>query len=483
VTTTLVSASPSHASVRASRRALWLALGVVYGGVCAFFLLSFSGHGVGFGRYEIDLDVYRIGGWTWLHGGSLYGRLPKTSGGAMLPFSYPPVAAVLLSPLALMPMAAAATLLTVATMALVAVALVVFLRSAAGPTAGRWRIVSWLLPAALLLEPVRNTLTYGQVNVVLMALVTADCLTPAPRWPRGALVGLAAAVKLTPAGFVLFFLLKRDYRAAGTAAACFAAATGTGFLLDRADSVRYWTSLVFDTSRPGSTMYAANQSIQGALARAGLHLGTSAGLAVWLAMSALVLVVAIAGMRRALTASATVWALSLNAVAALLISPVSWSHHWVWAAPAGLTLAVLSWRRRRLGVLLATAAALAVFAAAPQWWFPHGDNRELHWSAWQQVIGDSYVILGMCALLLAGPVPRAAAQVKAWLLSRVLLSRAMGFPGDDGGERGSAGERTDSGLLRWTHRVLGGNGDSRVRAASDWRADRGLPGHQEQRQP
>jgi alpha-1,2-mannosyltransferase len=454
-----------------------------YLGVGAFFLLSFSWHGIGFGRYEIDLDVYRIGGRTWLDDGSLYGRLPKTSSGAMLPFSYPPVAAVLLSPLALMPMAAAATLLTVATMALVAVALVVYLRAAEGPAADRWRTVGWLLPAALLLEPVRNTLTYGQVNVVLMVLVTADCLAQAPRWPRGALVGLAAAVKLTPAGFVLFFLLKRDYRAAATALACFAAATGAGFLLDWRDSVRYWTSLIFDTSRPGSTVYAANQSIQGALARAGIDLGASAGLIAWLALSALVLMVAITGMRRALATSAAVWALSLNAVAALLISPVSWSHHWVWVAPAGLTLAVLGWRRRRLGVLLAAAAGLAVFAVAPQWWFPHGGNRELHWTAWQQVIGDSYVILGMTVLLLAGPVPRAVVQVKAWLLPRVLLWRAMGFPGDDGGERGCAGERTGSGLLRGTRRVLGGVGDSRIRAAPDRRADRGLPGHQEQRQP
>ena len=73
-----------------------------------------------------------------------------------------------------------------------------------------WWTVGWLLPAALFLEPVRNTLNYGQVNVALMALVAADCLAAAPRWPRGALVGLAAAVKLTPAAFVLFFLLRRD---------------------------------------------------------------------------------------------------------------------------------------------------------------------------------------------------------------------------------------------------------------------------------
>ena len=73
----------------------------------------------------------------------------------------------------------------------------------------------------LLLEPVRSTLAYGQVNIVLMALVALDCLTAEPRWPRGALTGLAAALKLTPAAFVLFFLLRRDYRAAATAGVSF----------------------------------------------------------------------------------------------------------------------------------------------------------------------------------------------------------------------------------------------------------------------
>ena len=60
------------------------------------------------------------------------------------------------------------------------------------------RLLPWALPAALLLEPVRSTLTYGQINALIMALVAFDCLTRAPRWPRGVLVGVAAALKLLP---------------------------------------------------------------------------------------------------------------------------------------------------------------------------------------------------------------------------------------------------------------------------------------------
>jgi len=231
-----------------------------------------------------------------------------------------------------------------------------------------------------------------------MALVAADCLLESVRWPRGALVGLAAAVKLTPAAFVLFFLCRGDRRAAATAGVSFAGWSAVGFLLAPHDSVRYWTSVVFQTDRPGSLLYAANQSIMGVLARADLDPRTPAAMGAWLALSAVVLALAWRGMRRALVASADAWALSLCAFAALLISPVSWSHHWVWAAPALLVLAVASLRNRCRFTLAGVAVGLAVFAAAPQWWFPSGSNRELHWAAWQQVVGSSYVILAVVVL-------------------------------------------------------------------------------------
>jgi alpha-1,2-mannosyltransferase len=373
----------------------------------AFSVLSVTRHGVGFGRYRIDLDVYRIGSQVWLRHGTLYGVLPLTSSGVRLPFSYPPIAAVALSPLSLMPMAVAGTLLTLASVALTAVVLRLFLRYGAG--ASSWWLVGWLLPVALLLEPVRNTLNYGQVNVLLMALVAADCLLPETRWPRGALVGLAAAVKLAPAAFVLFFLCRGDRRAAVTSAVSFAACAAAGFALDWHDSVRYWTSIVGQTGRPGSPLFCANQSIQGVLARAGLDPRAPAGMAAWLAVSAVVLVLAWYGMRRASAASDGAWALSLNAIAALLISPISWSHHWVWAAPALLLIAVRGLQDKNRALLAAALAGLVVVAVGPQWLFPHAQNREAHWAAWEQVIGGSYVILAAVILLISArrnPVAR-----------------------------------------------------------------------------
>ena len=372
----------------------------------AAFLVSYSRHGVGFGPYRIDLGVYRMGGQTWLHGGDLYRQVLLT-GALRLPFTYPPVAAVVLAPLALLPVTVASTVLTVGSVALASVVLGVFLRRLAGPVVGSLRAAEllwaagWLLPAALLLEPVRSTLAYGQINIVLMALVTLDCLTAAPRWPRGALTGLAAALKLTPAAFVLFFVLRRDYRAAAWAGVSFAAVTAAGFVLAGPDSARYWTTIVFQTGRPGSPATATNQCLQAVLARAGLDPHTLPGAAAWLLLSAIVLVAAWRGMRHALAAGQVCLALSLNAFAALLISPVSWSHHWVWCVPVLLTLADLARRHRHRLAAAAAAAGLILFTAAPQWWLAKFAGPAPDWTPWQQAIGSSYVFFAALILLLS----------------------------------------------------------------------------------
>lgn len=374
---------------------------VVNLGVLTFFLLNYSSHGIGFLPYRIDLDVYRIGSRVWLHGGNLYGPLPPTAEGARLPFSYPPIAAVLLSPLTLLPMPTATTLLTLLSVGLTAVVLHVFLAAAwRTENTARWQMAGWLLPAALMLEPVRNTINYGQVNLLLMALVGADCLLLGTRWPRGALVGLAAAVKLTPAGFVLFFLLRRDYRAARTAAVSFCAANAFGFALAWRESVQYWTSVVFQSSRPGNPAYTANQSIEAVLTRAGMAPHSLVGLGAWLVGSVVVVLLASIGMRPALDRGLDAWALSLNAFAALLISPISWSHHWTWGETAMLALACLSLREQRTawrrGGLSLAAAGTIMFAVSPQWWFP---SAGLYWAWWEQLVGSSYVILAVIVLI------------------------------------------------------------------------------------
>jgi len=363
--------------------------------VAAIYLVHL-GHGFGLGGYRIDLDVYRTGARVWLRGGDLYGRLPRLADGHELPFTYPPFAALAFVPLAILGYSTANWLLTTVTIASVAASLWCFAASTLGEAGIRMRrLLPWALPAALLLEPVRSTLTYGQVNALLMALVSFDCLTRAPRWPRGIGVGIAAAVKLTPGIFVLFFLLRRDLRSAARAGLSFAACTAAGFALAPHDSLRYWTTLAYQPARAGAISYAANQSILGTLVRLGLSNSVRAWL--WLALCVLVAGLAVIGMRGALKAGQVTYALLLNAVAGLLISPISWSHHWVWAAPAlfiGLSVTKANcWRPSALAVL-----ALLAFAIAPHWLLPSGGGRELHWAWWQQAMGDSYALIGLAAL-------------------------------------------------------------------------------------
>jgi alpha-1,2-mannosyltransferase len=357
------------------------------------------GHGIGLGGYRIDLDVYRTGARVLLHGGDLYGRLPRLGDGHELPFTYPPFAAVCFIPLALIGYSTANWLLTAVTIATVAASLWCYAASTPGETGTRMRrLLPWALPAALLLEPVRSTLTYGQINALLMALVTVDCLTRAPRWPRGIGVGIAAALKLTPGVFLLFFLLRRDLRSAARAGLSFAFCTGAGFAVAPRDSLRYWTRIAYQSHRIGEISYASNQSLLGALARLGLNGPARAWL--WLALCLLVAAFAVTGMRAAIKRSQVTYAPSLNAAAGLLISPISWSHHWVWAAPALLTcLAATNPNRHRPPAF--AVLALLTFAIAPHWLLPSGAGRELHWAWWQQALGDSYSLTGFAALATA----------------------------------------------------------------------------------
>jgi len=354
------------------------------------------GHGIGLGCHRVDLEVYRAGARMLLHGGDLYGQMPRLSDGQELPFTYPPFAALSFIPLAVLGYSTANWLLTAAAIVGVAASLQCFAASTTGEAGTRMRrLLPWALPAALLLEPIRSTLTYGQINVLLMALVSVDCLTAAPRWPRGIGVGIAAALKLTPGIFVLFFVLRRDLRSAARAGLSFAACTGAGFALAPRDSLRYWTQVAYQPARIGGISFASNQSILGALARLGL--GTPARTWLWLTLCLLVTALTITAMRGELKAGQVTSALVLNAAAGLLISPISWSHHWVWAAPALLTCLNTTNPNRRRPPAVAILALL-IFAIAPHWLLPTGGGRELHWAWWQQAAGDSYVLIGLTAL-------------------------------------------------------------------------------------
>ncbi|MEV5840059.1 glycosyltransferase 87 family protein [Nocardia sp. NPDC052112] len=349
----------------------------------------------------IDLQVYRNGARVWLDDGELYGPMPPVEG-IGLPFTYPPLAALFFAPLALMPLVLAEVLVTATSVLSLGITLWLVL-ARLRPTLERrtmLALVIGMVAVAQMSEPIRATFGFGQINLVLMAAIAMDCLVRKPFWPRGMLIGIAVSVKLIPAGYLLYFLLRRDWKAAGTLIVSAIVAVGLGFLLFPGDSVEYWFHTLFDTGRIGPPYFAGNQSIKGMAFR----LGVSDSLAtmIWIALSLIAIALAAVWMHRLMRAGQQVAALLVNAAAVLLVSPVSWSHHWVWIAPAMLVAADAIARGTRNRWLIGTVAAGTVlFMVGPQWLLPHSKDLELGWAWWQQLIGSSYVLTTLAIFVVA----------------------------------------------------------------------------------
>lgn len=366
--------------------------------------------------YRIDVDVYRMGGRAWLDGLPLYadGAMFHTQGGLDLPFTYPPLAAIVFSPLALVPLPAASVAITVTTCALLAVSTwIVLRRLGVGGNATCWWLAAGIVALSVTtLEPIRANFSFGQINVVLMTLVIADCVPRRTPWPRGVLLGVAIALKLTPAVFLLYFLLRRDVRAALTAMASFAVATLLGFALAWRDSLEYWTHTVRDTKRIGTPTLNTNQNAAGALARLGL--GPSAHFVVWTLACLAVLALTVWAVRRVLAPGGSpesgepTLALICVALFGLVVSPVSWSHHWVWALPVVVVTAVVAYRHRSPALALACAAGLALMLWPPLDLLPEHHEASASW--WRQAVGMSYVWWALAVIAVAGITARDAAS-------------------------------------------------------------------------
>ena len=261
-----------------------------------------------------------------------------------------------------------------------------------------WLAVVISAGASIWLEPITSNFAFGQINVVLMTLVIADCVPRRTPWPRGLLLGLGIALKLTPAVFLLYFLLRRDNRAALTALASFAGATLVGFALAWNDSWEYWTHTVLHTDRIGETALNTDQNIAGALARLGL--GEHDRFPLWVAACLLVLAATVWAMRRALRAGEPTVALVCVALFGLVVSPVSWSHHWVWVLPAVLVTWILAWRRRNVALAVLSATGVALMRWTPIDLLPKHHETTANW--WRQVAGSSYLGWALAVIVAAG---------------------------------------------------------------------------------
>ncbi|MFF3965988.1 glycosyltransferase 87 family protein [Streptomyces griseorubiginosus] len=307
-------------------------------------------------RDWFDLRVYHGAVDTWLHhGGRLYDyRVPGTPYG----FTYPPFAAVAMVPMALLGLRTAIAVGLLLNLA--ALALVVRLL-----TGRAWRRLGWYgctlgACALALFEPLRDTFSFGQVNLLLLALVLVDGRLLATGRGRlaGVGIGLAAAVKLTPALFIGLLLVTRRWRAAAVATVVALAATGFAAVVAPDASRFYWTDAMWDTSRVGRLDYVSNQSLQGILARLG---ETDRG--VWAVAVLLTLSVWAVRARRAAAAQDWTAAFALTGLTACLVSPITWVHHLVWLLPSFAVLV-------RAGHPRIAGALYAVLCTSVVWlWF------------------------------------------------------------------------------------------------------------------
>lgn len=351
-----------------------------------------------------------MGARAWMDGRPLYrGDVLFHTPIVDLPFTYPPLAAIVFCPFAWMHMPTASVAITALTLVLLVVSTVIVLARLdvwstsallPGPAWLRrwWLAVVVAAAATIWLEPISSNFAFGQINVVLMTLVIADCLPRRTPWPRGLLLGLGMALKLTPAVFLLYFLLRRDHRAVLTALASFAGATLLGFVLAYTDSWEYWTHTVHHTDRIGSASLNTDQNIAGALARLGLAQQPRSLL--WVAASLLVLAVTVWAMRRVLRADEPTLALVCVALFGLVVSPVSWSHHWVWVLPTVLVTGVLGWRRRNAALLVLSVVGVALMRWTPIDLLPKHHEASAVW--WRQLAGMSYVWWALAVIVAAG---------------------------------------------------------------------------------
>jgi alpha-1,2-mannosyltransferase len=319
-------------------------------------------------RYGLDLKVYRDSVSFWRSGDNPY---LATFTQKRLPFTYPPFALLALSPFTWASFPIAQWLLWLASIAAATGSVVLVLRDRGVAVTKRlWcEAVAWSCLSVIVLEPARSGVDYGQIECILMFIVVADLLLVPARY-RGVLTGFAAAVKLTPLVFVMAFVVSRDVKSVIRAAASFLAWTALSWLFWPGLSSLYWFHDVSQPARDGSIAYSGNQSWYAILHRAPFPANGSA--LAWLLLSLVTLTVTAFVAWRCLNVSQRAFAMILIALAGLLVSPISWTHHWIWVL---LIPPMLAGHRspdvpRCVRVLFWGLIALTI--AAPYWWFSHG---------------------------------------------------------------------------------------------------------------
>lgn len=360
-----------------------------------------------------DLRVYRDGASRVLDGLALYPPGSRYAPDQPLPFTYPPVAALAFLPLALVPVGSAAAGWWLLTFGL----LVWFVARSFSPALGglsrisRWSAVTIIVCLMSIgLSPVVSVIGFGQIGMVLAALCLVD-LDQAVRRARstGVLIGLAAAVKLTPGAFALTLLAAGRRRAVVVSAATCLAAWGLAALV-LPDDTRDWLGVVRDVDRIGPVDGAVNTSWHGLWLRL---LGDSpATTVVWIAVSVATLAIACVRSGRLLRAGHSLTAATVMGLATVVASPVSWLHHAVWVVPL---LGIVLDDARSLRRWVTTVALFAVFSEPMAGWqfLKPGTSQLTGVLDWFWVNLGILVMAAAVVLLRPGPGTRPLAPTAA----------------------------------------------------------------------
>jgi alpha-1,2-mannosyltransferase len=362
-----------------------------------------------------DFEVYFYGGDKVLEGGDLYAVREG------LPFTYPPFAALLFSGLSAMGFFASSLVFIIVALVGAAVVAASLAKHYFGVKTWRGAFADYRFRttalvgtgAILLLGPWRDTFVFGQINIILMGVILLDFLlygkvrAGAIRWPAGLLIGLAAGVKLTPLAFGLYFLVRRDFKALGWMAAGFFGSIALAWAVLPQASLAFWTTILPDTGRIGGPAYVDNLSVKGLLLHFGMPDSSLTSL-VWLVLSLGLVILAAFIIKWAVDAEENFVAVSATAILMLLISPVSWSHHWVWVAVALPSMAFAMHRvpshtgkMRTAGWVIVVCSTiafymtpknLAVWAGAAEW----GKDPQ---TQWQLMISSLGVVCGIAMLV------------------------------------------------------------------------------------
>jgi alpha-1,2-mannosyltransferase len=336
-------------------------------------------------RLEIDLGTYLMGG-AHAFSGRLYQLSYRPTG---LGFTYPPFAAMLFAPASHLSERMSQVAFSWVSLGCLFGLVYVSLR-ALRPGMERRTVLWWalvlLIPAGLL-DPIRQTMMLGQLNLVLALMVVAD-MTLELKLPRGVLVGLAAAIKLTPIILIPYLFMTRQARAGWRSLGVFAAAAALAAAVSPHASSLYWTHDIGEPSRAGWLAWIGNQGVVGVVDRLVAHQLTTVS---EFALIALVGAIGLGIAALAFRQSSPVLGFLVVEATESLASPVSWSHHFIWIVLLIGWLA-LGTDRPAYGEWWSLAVA-AFFWAGPVWWVNHGSGHNYAGRGWLIPLSDSYFFL------------------------------------------------------------------------------------------